>query len=111
MGLFSFVYIFRNLLFTGKQKKITNFLMARIKAFEVPNIFWLKKIQKKPKNSFFSFVYFFTNYLFTGKQMKILKLLVANMEATEVPNNSSAQIFFLNQNQARYGIVFFCLHF
>ena len=59
MDLFSFVYIFRNLLFTGKQKKVTNFLMARIKAFEVPNIFWLKKIQKKPKNSFVFFCLLF----------------------------------------------------
>ena len=86
MDLFSFVYIFRNLLFTGKQKKIKNFLMAGIKAFEVPNIFWLKKIQKKPKNSFFSFVYFFTNYLFTGKQKKITNFLMARIKAVEVPN-------------------------
>ena len=28
-------------LITGKQKKVTDFLMARIKTFEVPNIFWL----------------------------------------------------------------------
>ena len=111
MGLFSFVYIFRNLLFTGKQKKITNFLMARIKAFEVPNIFWLKKIQKKPKNSFFSFVYFFTNYLFTGKQMKILKLLVANMEAIEVPNNFSAQIFFLKPKSSQIWTCFLLFTF
>ena len=52
MDLSSFVFFclhFTNLLFTGKQKKVTKFLMARIKTFKVPNIFWLKKIQKKPK--------------------------------------------------------------
>ena len=32
---FSFVYNFTNLLFTGKQKKVTKFSTARIKPFEV----------------------------------------------------------------------------
>ena len=39
MNLLSFVYIFTNLLFTGKQKKVTNFLMDKIKYFEVLDTF------------------------------------------------------------------------
>ena len=80
MGLFSFVYIFRNLLFTGKQKNVTNFLMARIKAFEVPNISSFKNFKRKQKTASFSFVYFWLDFLFTGKQKKILKVLMAQIK-------------------------------
>ena len=55
---FSFVYNFTNLLFIGKQKKITNFLIARIKAFEVLNKFLPQIFLNKPKKALFSFVYF-----------------------------------------------------
>ena len=36
---FSFIYNSTNLLFTRKQKKVTDFLMARIKPFEVSDKF------------------------------------------------------------------------
>ena len=35
IDLFSFVYISENLLFTGKQKKITNIFMAGVKAYQI----------------------------------------------------------------------------
>ena len=60
---FSFVYNFTNLLFTSKQKKVTNILMARIKPFEVPDKFWPQKLLKKPKTSLVFFCLLLTEFL------------------------------------------------
>ena len=54
--------------------------MARIKAFEVPNIFSFKNFKRKQKTASFSFVYFWLDFLFTGKQKKILKVLMAQIK-------------------------------
>ena len=54
--------------------------MARIKAFEVPNISSFKNFKRKQKTASFSFVYFWLDFLFTGKQKKILKVLMAQIK-------------------------------
>ena len=54
--------------------------MARIKAFEVPNISSFKNFKRKRKTASFSFVYFWLDFLFTGKQKKILKVLMAQIK-------------------------------
>ena len=54
--------------------------MARIKAFEIPNISSFKNFKRKQKTASFSFVYFWLDFLFTGKQKKILKVLMAQIK-------------------------------
>ena len=84
MELFSFVYVFTNLLFTGKQKKVTNFLMAEILRSQIS--FDFENFKTNQKHALFSFVLFLLNFLFSGKQKEKLEISRAQIKVFQVPN-------------------------